>query len=72
MIDICVQCKLLGEGYDNHWIAVSVFVAPAKSVMPLSKIHGRVVRKLQIKLQTNDPTAMRSFLYYPDEADLRI
>ena len=72
IVDVVIQVKLLGEGYDNPWIAVSAFVAPAKSAGTLSQIHGLAIRKPhQILSPTMFPgmseQAMYSFLYYPDE-----
>jgi superfamily II DNA or RNA helicase len=45
MIDIGVQCAMLGEGYDNPMIAISVFVAPCHAVSKLAQTHGRAVRR---------------------------
>lgn len=67
-IDIAVQVKMLGEGYDNSLIAVTTFVAPAKSVGTLSQIHGRAIRKPKFEIDGN-PRALESWLFYPDEVD---
>jgi len=73
LIDVGIQCKMLGEGYDNPWIAVSVFAHPAKSVSRLSQTHGRAVRvpgPHKINIVTY-PRALESHLYYPDEVNAR-
>ena len=68
MVDIAVQCRMLGEGYDNPLIAVTAFVAPAKSVGTLSQMHGRAIRKPPFA--TRDLVrAMESHMFYPDETD---
>jgi len=73
LIDVGVQCKMLGEGYDNPWIAISVFAHPAKSVGRLSQVHGRAVRiPNPTKLNVSDfPLAQQSHLFYPDETNPR-
>jgi len=44
-IDVVFQCKMLGEGYDNPWISISLFLCPAKSITKLAQTHGRALRR---------------------------
>merc|ERR1712144_13514 len=68
LVDVVVQCKMLGEGYDNPWIAISVFMHPAKSVSPLSQIHGRAMRMPKHdQVDKRLPGRHQSWLFYPDE-----
>merc|ERR1711977_48134 len=72
MGDVVVQCKMLGEGYDNPWIAISVFMHPAKSVSPLSQIHGRAMRMPKPhQIGKERPGRGVSCLFYPDEREAR-
>jgi hypothetical protein len=57
---------MLGEGYDNDLIAVSVFVAPAKSVSKLSQYHGRAVRvPREVTKHPELAQLMQAHLFYP-------
>ena len=79
VVDVGVQCMQLGEGYDNPWISVSVFLAPAKTVSKLSQYHGRALRTYDKQLYDATfggaprPTedAMRAaYLFYPMVPDV--
>eukprot|EP00740_Mantoniella_antarctica_P000151 CAMPEP_0181394846 /NCGR_PEP_ID=MMETSP1106-20121128/27996_1 /TAXON_ID=81844 /ORGANISM="Mantoniella antarctica, Strain SL-175" /LENGTH=1558 /DNA_ID=CAMNT_0023516371 /DNA_START=271 /DNA_END=4945 /DNA_ORIENTATION=- len=69
IIDVVVQVQMLGEGYNNRWIAVSAFVFPAKSVGPLAQIHGRALRDppFSPKEKKEFPQSLYSHLYYHEE-----
>lgn len=75
VVDVGVHSTMLGEGYDNPWISVSVFLAPPKSVPKLSQYHGRAIRTYNTNLYAHvellrDNTLAKShlkqaYLYYP-------
>jgi len=72
MVDVAIQNQMLGEGYDNPWIAVTVFVRPAKSVGHLSQTHGRAIRHPGELINHKRFTrALESHLFYPNEIDAR-
>lgn len=60
----------LGEGYNNPYIAISVFIHPPISVSRLSQYHGRAVRKLPVSAGLKKhPRAMEVYLFYPKVRD---
>lgn len=62
----------LGEGYNNPYIAISVFIHPPISVSRLSQYHGRAVRKLPVSAGLKKhPRAMEAYLFYPKVRTLR-
>jgi len=79
MVDVAIQNQMLGEGYDNDFISISVFVRPAKSVGILSQTHGRAIRRCSdlnpggvLNLNGFDyPRANESYLFYPNEDDVQ-
>ena len=69
----------LGEGYDNPWISVSVFLAPAKSVSKLSQYHGRAIRTYDRQLydvtfggapRPAEDAIRAAYLFYPMVQDV--
>ena len=56
---------MLGEGYDNSLIAISVCIQPPGSVGVLSQFHGRALRLLKDAKYLNLPQAKVSHLFYP-------
>ncbi len=63
---------MLAEGYDNPWIAISVFVRPAKELPVLVQYHGRAcravphdVRKSAKKNGFQVTTGGYAYMYYP-------
>ena len=72
LVDIVVQVKMLGEGYDNSLIAVTAAVAPAKTVGTLSQFHGRAVRMPRADLGLQGcPLSKESYMFYPNEKEPR-
>mmetsp|Transcript_50104 Transcript_50104/g.80857 ORF Transcript_50104/g.80857 Transcript_50104/m.80857 type:complete len:948 (+) Transcript_50104:1112-3955(+) len=71
LIDVVVQCQMLGEGYDNQYIAISTFLSPCMSVGVFAQYHGRAIRKPYdwCKFTNGNPTtyamAMQAYVYYP-------
>ena len=79
VVDVGVQCMQLGEGYDNPWISVSVFLAPAKSVSKLSQYHGRAIRTYDRQLydvtfggapRPAEDAIRAAYLFYPMVQDV--
>jgi len=75
LIDVVVQCKLLGEGYDNQYIAISAFVSPCKSLGTFAQYHGRAIRRPDKWLakppddwKVTMPQAMYAYCFYPVSA----
>lgn len=68
-VDVVVQCQMLGEGYDNNKIAISVFLAPPgkDSVGVLSQYHGRAVRLFKMtNVDTSKMAQLKeAHLFYP-------
>ena len=80
VVDVGVQCMQLGEGYDNPWISVSVFLAPAKSVSKLSQYHGRAIRTYDKQLYDEtfggaprpaEDAIRTAYLFYPMVQDVK-
>lgn len=67
-IDVAVQCRMLGEGYDNSFIAVSVFLYPPKTLGPLAQTHGRAIRK-PVKELSQYTQSMHAYMFYPKEIE---
>jgi len=65
IVDVAVQCQMLGEGYDNPLIAISTFVFPAMSVRRLAQVHGCAIRKNNDINSNTYPQSLQSYLYYP-------
>jgi SAM-dependent methyltransferase len=70
LIDIGVHCRMLSEGYDNNWIAISTFVAPAFSLSVLSQLHGRAIR-MNPQLKGFFSQARNAFMFFPDIPELQ-
>jgi hypothetical protein len=68
-----VQCHMLGEGYDNPWIAISVFVHPVKELPVLVQYHGRACRAVPPNVRKSAAfqltTGLYAYMYYPTEMD---
>ena len=65
-VDIVVQVKLFGEGYDNPWIAVTTFVAPQLSLNVVAQGHGRALRAPPREMSDiNSPRKWEAHLFYP-------
>jgi len=66
IIDVVVQCQLLGEGYDNSYICISAFVSPCKSVGTFAQFHGRAIRRpAWFQEIDHQPQAMVAHTYLP-------
>jgi len=65
IVDVAVQCQMLGEGYDNPLIAISTFIFPAMSVGRLAQFHGRAIRRNHDINSDSYPQSLHSYLYYP-------
>ena len=66
-VDIVVQVKLFGEGYDNPWIAVTTFVAPQLSLNCVAQGHGRALRAPPKEMSDiNSPRKWEAHLFYPN------
>eukprot|EP00045_Choanoeca_perplexa_P005456 m.46241 g.46241 ORF g.46241 m.46241 type:complete len:860 (-) comp13128_c0_seq3:143-2722(-) len=64
-IDVVFQCQMLGEGYDNPWIIISVVLTTQfRSISRLTQTHGRALRVIP-KVQDKDVKALTSHLFYP-------
>ena len=65
-VDIVVQVKLFGEGYDNPWIAVTAFVAPQFSLNSVAQGHGRALRAPPREMKDiNSERKMEAHLFFP-------
>ena len=67
LVDVVVQCQMLGEGYDNPYIAVSTFIAPALNVSTLAQYHGRAIRRNYDLNHDTYPQSLVSWMFYPNE-----
>eukprot|EP00045_Choanoeca_perplexa_P005455 m.46230 g.46230 ORF g.46230 m.46230 type:complete len:855 (-) comp13128_c0_seq2:91-2655(-) len=62
-IDVVFQCQMLGEGYDNPWIIISVVLTTQfRSISRLTQTHGRALRMNKAMKNERSHTA---HLYYP-------
>jgi len=69
-IDICVQCEMLGEGYDNDCIAVSLFIASPGYVGKLAQYHGRALRVPKESLGAVHQQRRNAYLFYPKSPEV--
>ena len=73
LVDIVVQVKLFGEGYDNDWIAVTLFVAPpTDSMNSIAQGHGRALRAppLELRQRSKSTRIWYAHLFYPKLEDI--
>ncbi len=64
MVDVAVQCEMMGEGYDNTMLSVLAIIAPPGAVSKVAQLIGRVVRKPKMR---GNPMSqlMVAHVFYP-------